>query len=99
MFIIFYNYWMDRNLNIKLSSEESKYQKELLHFKQIESNLNEKYSDSINDLKLRLKDYDNKFDNVNKKIMELSNIISNDNTIKDNINKLNEIKEKIKKKF
>ena len=24
---------MDRNLNIKLSSEESKYQKELLHFK------------------------------------------------------------------
>ena len=56
MFIIFYNYWMDRNLNIKLSSEESKYQKELLHFKndllkdfkQIESNLNEKYSDSIN---------------------------------------------------
>ena len=67
MFIIFDNYWMDRNLNIKLSSEESKYQKELLHFKQIESNLNEKYSDSINDLKLRLKDYDNKFDNVNKK--------------------------------
>ena len=56
MFIIFYNYWMDRNLNIKLSSEESKYQKELLHFKndllkdfkKIESNLNEKYSDSIN---------------------------------------------------
>ena len=39
---------MDRNLNIKLSSEQSKYQKELLHFKQIESNLNEKYSDSIN---------------------------------------------------
>ena len=47
---------MDRNLNIKLSSEESKYQNELLHFKndllkyfkQIESNLNEKYSDSIN---------------------------------------------------
>ena len=93
---------MDRNLNIKLSSEESKYQKELLHFKndllkdfkQIESNLNEKYFDSINDLKLRLKDYDNKFDNVNKKIMELSNTISNDNTIKDNINKLNEFKEK-----
>ena len=93
---------MDRNLNIKLSSEESKYQKELLHFKndwlkyfkQIESNLNEKYSDSINDLKLRLKDYDNKFDNVNKKIMEWSNTISNDNTIKDNINKLNEFKEK-----
>ena len=24
---------MDRNLNIKLSSKESKYQKELLHFK------------------------------------------------------------------
>ena len=90
---------MDRNLNIKLSSKESKYQKELLHFKQIESNLNEKYSDSINDLKLRLKDYDNKFDNVNKKIMELSNTISNDNTIKDNINKLNEFKEKTKKNF
>ncbi len=98
---------MDRNLNIKVSSEESKYQKELLHFKndllkdfkQIESNLNEKYSDSINDLKLRLKDYDNKFDNVNKRIMELSNIISNDNTIKDNINKLNEFKEKTKKKI
>ena len=98
---------MDRNLNIKLSSEESKYQKELLHFKndllkdfkKIESNLNEKYSDSINDLKLRLKDYDNKFDNVNKKIMELSNTISNDNTIKDNINKLNEFKEKTKKKI
>ena len=49
-------------------------------------------------LKLRLKDYDNKFDNVNKKIMELSNTISNDNTIKDNINKLNEFKEKTKKK-
>ena len=62
-------------------------------FKQIESNLNEKYSDSINDLKLRLKDYDNKFDNVNKKIMELSNTISNDNTIKD------EFKEKTKKNF
>jgi len=98
---------MYRNLNIKLSSEESKYQKELLHFKndllkdfkKIESNLNEKYSDSINDLKLRLKDYDNKFDNVNKKIMELSNTISNDNTIKDNINKLNEFKEKTKKNF
>jgi hypothetical protein len=98
---------MDINLNIKLSSEESKYQKELLHFKndllkdfkKIESNLNEKYSDSINDLKLRLKDYDNKFDNVNKKIMELSNTISNDNTIKDNINKLNEFKEKTKKKI
>ena len=98
---------MDRNLNIKLSSEESKYQKELLHFKndllkdfkRIESKLNEKYSDSINDLKLRLKDYDNKFDNVNKKIMELSNTISNDNTIKDNINKLNEFKEKTKKKI
>ena len=99
---------MDRKLNIKLSSEESKYQKELLHFKndllkdfkKIESNLNEKYSDSINDLKLRLKDYDNKFDNVNKKIIELSNTISNDNTIKDNnINKLNEFKEKTKKKF
>jgi len=98
---------MDRNLNIKLSSEESKYQKELLHFKndllkdfkKIESNLNEKYSDSINDLKLRLKDYDNKFDNVNKKIMELSNTISNNNTIKDNINKLNEVKEKTKKNF
>ena len=96
---------MDRNLNIKLSSEESKYQKELLHFKndllkdfkKIESNLNEKYSDSINDLKLRLKDYDNKFDNVNKDIMELSNTLSNDNTIKDNINKLNEFKEKTKK--
>ena len=98
---------MDRNINIKLSSEESKYQKELLHFKndllkyfkQIESNLNEKYYDSINDLKLRLKDYDNKFDNINKKIMELSNTISNDNTIKDNINKLNEFKEKTKKKI
>ena len=98
---------MDRNLNIKLSSEESKYQKELLHFKndllkdfkQIESNLNEKYSDSINDLKLRLKDYDNKFDNINKKIIQLSNTISNDNTIKDNINKLNEFKEKTKKNF
>ena len=98
---------MDRNLNIKLSSEEYKYQKELLHFKndllkdfkQIESNLNEKYSDSINDLKLRLKDYDNKFDNINKKIMEFSNTISNDNTIKDNINKLNEFKEKTKKNF
>ena len=98
---------MDRNLNIKLSSEESKYQKELLHFKndllkdfkRIESKLNEKYSDSINDLKLRLKDYDNKFDNVNKKIMELSNTISNDNNIKDNINKLNEFKKKIKKKI
>ena len=98
---------MDRNLNIKLSSEESKYQKELLHFKndllkdfkKIESNLNEKYSDSINDLKLRLKDYDNQFDNINKKIMELSNTISNDNTIKDNINKLNEFKEKTKKNF
>ena len=90
---------MDRNLNIKLSSEEYKYQKELLHFKRIESNLNEKYYDSINDLKLRLKDYDNKFDNINKKIMELSNTISNDNTIKDNINKLNEFKEKTKKNF
>ena len=98
---------MDRNLNIKLPSKESKYQKELLHFKnhllkdfkKIESNLYEKYSDSINDLKLRLKDYDNKFDNVNKKIMELSNTISNDNTIKDNINKLNEFKEKTKKKY
>ena len=31
--------------------------------------------------------------------MELSNTISNDNTIKDNINKLNEFKEKTKKKF
>ena len=96
---------MGRKLNIKLSSEKSKYQKELLNFKndllkdfkKIESNLNEKYYDSINDLKLRLKDYDNKFDNVNKKIMELSNTISNDNTIKDNINKLNEFKEKTKK--
>ena len=31
--------------------------------------------------------------------MELSNTISNDNTIKDNINKLNEFKEKQKKNF
>ena len=31
--------------------------------------------------------------------MELSNTISNDNTIKDNINKLNEFKEKTKKKI
>ena len=31
--------------------------------------------------------------------MELSNISPNDNTIKDNINKLNEFKEKTKKKF
>ena len=34
---------------------------------------------------------------IHKKIMELSNTISNDNTIKDNINKLNEFKEKTKK--
>ena len=32
-------------------------------------------------------------------IKKLSNIISNDNTIKDNINKLNEFKEKTKKKI
>ena len=31
--------------------------------------------------------------------MELSNTISNDNTIKDNINKLNELKKKQKKNF
>ena len=31
--------------------------------------------------------------------MELSNTISNNNTIKDNINKLNEFKEKTKKKI
>jgi len=31
--------------------------------------------------------------------MELSNTISNNDTIKDNINKLNEFKEKQKKKF
>ena len=31
--------------------------------------------------------------------MELSNTISNNNTIKDNINKLNEFKEKTKKNF
>ena len=43
-----------------------------------------------------MKVYDNKLDNVNKRIMELSNIISN---IKDNINKLNAFKEKTKKKF
>ena len=41
----------------------------LKEFKTIESNLNEKYSDSINELKLRLKDYDRKFDKVNRQIV------------------------------
>ena len=91
------DYNLKKNNNLKLNDESitnnntKEIRKDLLYFKNdllkefktIESNLNEKYSDSINELKLRLKDYDRKFDKVNQQILDLSNIISNDKIIKD----------------
>ena len=77
------DYNLKKNNNLKLNDESitnnntKEIRKDLLYFKNdllkefktIESNLNEKYSDSINELKLRLKDYDRKFDKVNRQIV------------------------------
>ena len=107
------DYNLKKNNNLKLNDESitnnntKEIRKDLLYFKNdllkefktIESNLNEKYSDSINELKLRLKDYDRKFDKVNQQILDLSNIISNDKIIKDKIDKLIQFKEKTNEKI
>ena len=107
------DYNLKKNNNLKLNDESitnnntKEIRKDLLYFKNdllkefktIESNLNEKYSDSINELKLRLKDYDRKFDKVNQQILDLSNIISNDKIIKDKIDKLSQFKEKTNEKI
>ena len=58
------------------SNQRFELKKELLYFKndllkdfnRIESNINEKYSESINDLNLRLNDYEKKNYNVKQKI-------------------------------
>ena len=107
------DYNLKKNNNLQLNDESitnnntKEIRKDLLYFKNdllkefktIESNLNEKYSDSINELKLRLKDYDRKFDKVNQQILDLSNIISNDKIIKDKIDKLSQFKEKTNEKI
>ena len=89
------------------SNHKFELKKELLYFKNdllkdfnvIESNINEKYSDSINDLNLRLNDYDKKITMLNKKLSDLTNTIIFEKTVKDKIEQLNQFKENINGKI
>ena len=89
------------------SNHKLQLKKELMYFKNdllkdfnvIESKINEKYSDTINDLKLRLNDYDKKFSTLNQKFSDLTNSMITEKTVKDKIEQLNQFKESINGKI
>ena len=89
------------------SNQTFELKKELLYFKndllkdfnRLESNINEKYSESINDLNLRLNDYEKKLTMLNKKFSDFTNTIILEKTVKDKFEQLNQFKENINGKI
>ena len=89
----------NNNLN-QFKSELLYFKDELLKdFKIIESNIEDKYTYTINELKQKLNLYENNFSIINQKFIDLTNLLSKNNEIKENIDKLNQFKEKIKEKM
>ena len=90
-----------KNNNISQFKSELLYFKEelLKDFKIIESNIEDKYTYTINELKQKLNLYENNFSIINQKFLDLTNLLLKNNEIKDNIDKLNQFKEKINEKI
>ena len=88
----------NNNLN-QFKTELLYFKDELLKdFKIIESNIEDKYTYTINELKQKLNLYENNFSIINQKFLDLTNLLSKNNEIKENIDKLNQFKEKINDK-
>ena len=89
----------NNNLN-QFKSELLYFKDELLKdFKIIESNIEDKYTLTINELKQKLNLHENNFSIINQKFLDLTNLLSKNNEIKDSIDKLNQFKEKINEKM